>query len=217
MRRVLLAITVIVMLGAAWAGSAFRAAFEIREALRLGDTATLARRVDWPSVRQSLKRSAGEARSLLAELSQGVTETPARPGLWQRIKAAAAPFLADPLIDRYVTAEGAPQLWKLRQAWRERIRPTIGLAEPQTLLSGTWLADSSLDRGLSIARRIERIAFASPTRMELELRDRLVEHRHWRAVLDLNLQQQSWVLTEVHVFNAKPQQTTTAPLRLTSR
>jgi hypothetical protein len=116
----------------------------------------------------------------------------AKPGLWQRLKSAALPFVADPLIDRYVTAEGAPQIWSWRQTWREKIRPTL-LTEPQTPLASTWLAGTALDRGLDVARRIKRATFTSPTRLEVVLRDRYTADRRWRAALELR--GVAWVLT----------------------
>lgn len=196
MRRFLAILCVVLVGGGVYAASAFRAAWEIREAVHSGDTATLERRVDWPAVRSSLKQSAAEARAIISELSQGAAEALPRPSLWQRIKGAATAWVADPLIERYVTAEGAPRLWSLRETWRKRIRPVV-LAEPQSALAGTWLADTSLDKALSMARRVDKVAFTSPLRMEFEIRDRIVEDRRWRAVLELR--GQAWMLTQVHV------------------
>lgn len=196
MRRFLAILSLMLILGGVYTGSAFLAAWEIREAVRTGDTVALTQRVDWPGVRASLKLSAAEARSVLAEMTQASAEVPAKPSLWQRIKNAAAPYLTDPLIERYVTAEGAPKLWTLRETWRNRVRPVV-LSEPTTALAGTWLAGSSVDRALSVARRVDRVAFTSPLRMELEIRDRIVEQRRWTAVLELK--GTSWTLTKVRV------------------
>ena len=174
--------------------SGFNAAWQIREAARTGDTATLARRVDWAAVRQSLKRSANDARQLFGEMSEaaGVPKL----GLWQRVKAAAMPFVADPMIDRYVSAEGAAQIWAWRQTWREKVRPKL-LSEPASPLSGTWLENSSLDRGLSVAVRMQRVAFMSATRLELELIDRYVAERRWQATMEFR--DFTWVLTDVQM------------------
>ena len=120
-----------------------------------------------------------------------------KPGLWERLKSAAAPLVADPLIDRYVTAEGAPRIWAWRQSWRQKVRPAVGLAEPATLLSGTWLGETGLDRALSLAGRVDRFQFRSPARLEMELRDRYVADRQWHAVLELR--DYAWTLTEVRL------------------
>ena len=131
MRRLIAVAIVMTIFGAGiYAGSAFVAAWDIREALRGGKTDVLEQRVDWASVRTSLKRIAVETRQLMQEMSEASGVPQVKPGLWQRIKTAAAPYFADPLIDRYVTAEGAPQIWAWRQTWRAKIRPTIGLVEP---------------------------------------------------------------------------------------
>ena len=202
MRR-LIAVTLLAILGVgAYAGSAFVAAWDIREALISGNTQVLERRVDWPSVRTGLKQTATETRQLMTEMSTTAGVSLAKPGLWQRLKSAAAPYFADPLIDRYVTAEGAPQIWAWRQTWRKTIRPTAGLREPATPLAATWLSGSSLDHGLAIAKRVDRAAFTSPGRMEFEVRDKYVEARRWRAVLELR--NWSWVLSEVHLLRAVP-------------
>lgn len=199
-RKVLVVLVLAVGGAAAYAGAPLVTAWQIREAVRTANTETLAAKVDWASVRQSLKQSTSEARLLLGEMSESAGV--GKPGLWQRLKAAAAPYLADPLIDRYVTAEGAPQIWAWRQTWREKVRPRIGLSEPPTVLAGTWAAGTNVDRGLSFARRVERVAFTSPTRVEIEVRDRHVEHRRLRAVMELR--SATWTLTDVQLVRIAP-------------
>lgn len=203
MRRLIALAIVILIFGAGtYAGSAFVAAWDIREALRSGKTDVLEQRVDWSAVRASLKRTAIETRQLMQEMSEASGVPTAKPGLWQRIKTAAAPYFADPLIDRYVTAEGAPQIWAWRQTWRAKIRPTIGLAEPKTPLHSTWFGGTSIDHGLAIANRVDRAAFTSPGRVEFEVRDKYVESRRWRATFELR--DWNWVLSEVHLLRAVP-------------
>lgn len=195
MRKMLLLAAAVAVGALTYPASGFHAAWQIREAVRTGDTATLTQRVDFEAVRQSLKRSANETRQLMVEMSEAAGVP--KPGLWQRIKAATVPFLADPIIDRYVTAEGAPQIWAWRQTWRQKVRPSIGLAEPATPLGRTWLAGTAIDRNLALARRVDRVALVSPARMEFDVRDRYVEGRSWRAALELR--GLTWTLTDVEV------------------
>ena len=203
MRRLIMIALLSMVLGAGgYAGSAFVAVWDIREALRTADTGVLQRRVDWASVRQGLKATATETRQVMLAMSASAGVVQERPGLWQRIKSAAAPYFADPLIDRYVTADAAPQIWAWRQTWRQSVRPNIGLSEPATPLAATWLGGTSLDHGLAIARRVDRAAFSSPSRMELEVRDKFVEGRRWRAAFEFR--DWSWVLSEVHLSQAVP-------------
>ena len=69
MRRQLIALMVACIFAAGiYSGSAFYAGWQIREAMRTGDTAVLQRRVDWPSVRQTLKQTATETRALMSEM-----------------------------------------------------------------------------------------------------------------------------------------------------
>lgn len=196
MRRwIVLSLIVLLLAGAAYAASPMLAAWDIHAAVRAGDRETLERRVDWPAVRQSLKRSAAESRQVLAELSEVSGE--GGPGLWQRMKAAALPRLVDPLIDRYVTAEGAPRLYRWRQTWRQRVRPALGLDEPASALAGSWLEGTRLDKVWTVWRRVEHVRFEGPTRISIELRDRAVESRRWRAAL--SLEDWSWRLKSLEV------------------
>ena len=214
MRLKLLMMALVACLAGAgtYAAMPFVSAWQIREAVRLGDQATLARKVDWPSVRQSLKSSLDETRRAVAELSD--TAGQPRPNLWQRLKVAALPYLADPLIDRYVTPEGATRLYAWRQTWRQRVQPVLGAKPPETLFTGTWLAGSSLDRGLALARRVDRARFASLDRLEIELADRTVEGRRWFAALERR--GLDWQLTEMKAMaGPKPAPLNAAPARTT--
>lgn len=198
-RRILAVTLLLLIVSGAYAATPFLAMWQVREALRAGDVKTLEQKVDWAAVRRSLKESRGATRAVIAEYSEASVDAGPKPGLWQRLKNAAAPMFADPLIDRYMTAEGAPKLYALRNSWREKVRPTIGLSEPKTVLSETAWANGSLDRALSIAKRVERAAFASPTRVEVVLRDRYREDRRWKAALEL--QDWSWRITEVQILS----------------
>ncbi|MDX2155776.1 MAG: DUF2939 domain-containing protein [Hyphomicrobiaceae bacterium] len=197
MRKVLLVVLTMLLVAAAYAAMPIHAAWRIREAVRTADTATLKARVDWPNVRQSLKASLAEAREMLGELADAAGEP--RPGLWQRIKVAALPYLTDPLVQRYVTPEGVPRLYAWRQVWRKR----IGSPEDRSprLLGGTWLAGTSLDRGMTLLARVQRARFVSPTRFEVEMADSIRPGRRWMAALELR--GLAWHLTEVHIRSEK--------------
>jgi len=185
------------------------AAWQIREAVRSGDAARLEDKVDWPSVRKSLKSSLGETRKAIGELTE-VAGLP-RPGIWQRLKMATLPFLADPLIDRYVTAEGAPRLYAWRQTWRRRvatIRSAAGASADLVAASVTpvpegWLHQVGLERILAATKRVKRWAFVSPMRFEIELADRIAQGRMWQAVLEMR--GFSWKLTEMRVSEELPE------------
>ena len=172
------------------------AALQIREAVRSGDAARLREKVDWPGVRQSLKSSLAESRSVIEELASAGGQPPL--GLWQRMKSAALPFVADPLIDRYVTAENVPRLYAWRQAAKSR-----GAAKAAVVTEGDggFMSLASLKarlaRNLALLERVERWRFSSPTRLEVVVRDRQGASRRWMAALEMR--GLSWQLTEMHI------------------
>ena len=130
-------------------------ALEIREAIVAGDTQTLNRKIDWEALRASLKSS------ISAETIARLTADPdaPKPTLWQRMKAAVAPSMADSIVDRYVTPENLPILLGYRRMYRGTVRPALGLSEPPTALADTWLAGSALDRFASFWTRVRRAVF----------------------------------------------------------
>ena len=211
MLRKLVLVVLLLLLGlATYATAPLVAAWQIREAIVAGDTVRLREKVDWPAVRRSMKSSVGDARQAIAELTEAAGLP--RPGLWQRLKAAAVPFVADPLIDRYVTAEGAPQLYAWRQVWKQRMaavrqaaRGTSDLLaasvtpEPRNALH-VWLQDTPVPRVLAAGRRVERWAFVSPFRLAIEIADRVVPGRSWHA--EIQLQGLSWRLTGLKVVTS---------------
>ncbi|MGE0765408.1 MAG: DUF2939 domain-containing protein [Hyphomicrobiaceae bacterium] len=204
MGRKLIGFAVLTALAAGtYASAPMVAAWQIREAVRAGDTARLEEKVDWQSVRKSLKSSVAETRKAIGELTD-VAGLP-RPGVWQRFKMAAMPFLTDPLIDRYVTAEGAPKLYAWRQSLVQRAEAVRGAARASAdwIRSSAakeqsgWLEAIGLDRMQDVAGRVRRWEFVSPMRFEIELADRLSRDRTWQAVLELR--GLSWKLTEMRV------------------
>jgi hypothetical protein len=120
-----------------------------------------------------------------------------KPTLWQRIKAAVAPSMADSIIDRYVTPENLPMLLGYRRVYRGTVRPALGLKEPPTRLGGTWLAGTGLDRLASFWTRVRRAVFYSPTHFVLEVEDKYRRER--RYVGTLELKDWEWKLTGLSV------------------
>jgi hypothetical protein len=169
------------------------AALQIREAFIAGDTATLNRTVDWQSLRVSLKASLTP--HTIARLMQD-PQAP-KPTLWQRVKAAIAPSMADTIIDRYVTPENLPVLLGYRRVQRGTAQPGLDVAEPPTVLAGTWLAGSGVDQFASFWVRVRRAVFYSPTRFELEMEDK--HHPGRRYVGTFELKGLAWKLTGLSI------------------
>lgn len=190
-RALALALALPVVLGyLAWP---VHSALEIREAVVAGDTATLNRKVDWEALRASIKES------LTPETIARLMADPdaPKPTLWQRVKAAVAPSMADTVINRYVTPEHLPVLLGYRQVYRGKVRPALGLTEPPTALAGTWLAGSSVDRFASFWVRVRRAVLQSPTRFVLEVEDKYRPSRRYIGTFEL--QGFEWKLTGLNI------------------
>ena len=161
-------------------------ALKIRDAMIAGDSAVLAARIDWDAVRSSLKAS------MSVEAMAKLDADPDAPvPTWQRIKRTVAPRVAEGVVDRYVTPEYLPALLGYHRFWRGTVRPVLR-EEPPTVLAGTPLAGSVVDRFASFWRRLRRAAFVSPTTMVVEVQDKYTSGRHYTATL--NLQGWEWKL-----------------------
>lgn len=188
--RVVLILTVLVIGYWAWP---LYAAIQIRDAMISGDTATLARRIDFDAVRTSLKASLSP--EAIARL-QADPNAP-QPSLWQRIKATVAPSMASTVIDRYVTPENLPVLLGYRRIWRGTIQPALGYEEPPTVLAGTVLAGSPIDRFASFWKRLRRAVIHSPAKVVLEVEDKYRPGRSFVGTLELR--GLDWKLTELSI------------------
>jgi len=184
------------LIGVAYVAWPLATALQIREAMLAGDTATLERKIEWASVRSSLKESlSAEAQ---ARLEKDPNTPP--PSLWQRIKATVAPKLADSAVDRYVTPEHLPAFFGYRETYRNTLRPALGLKEPPTLLADTALAGTPIDRVASFYARVRRAVFYSLTRFEVEIVDRYQPER--RYVSTFELKGFEWKLTALAVLGS---------------
>jgi hypothetical protein len=194
MRRLIRVLVLLVVpLGLAYAVWPVHTALTIREAMAAGDTATLRRKVDWPALRASLKSSISP--ETLARLAQQ-PDAP-KPTLWQRIKAAVAPGMADTVIDRYVTPENLPLLLGYGRTYRGTVQPALGATEPATLLAGTWLSGGAIDRFASFWSRVRSATVQSPSRFVIEVEGKHRPDR--RYVGTLELRGLEWKLTGLTV------------------
>lgn len=192
-RPIVLAPLILLLLTASYLAWPIASAVQIREAMRSGDVETLNRKVDWDSVRASLKASV--APETLVRLSED-PEAPKR-SWWQSIKAAVAPKLADTVIDRYVTPEQLPVFLGYRETYKGTIRPALGLKDPPTVLKDTPLAGTGIDKGLSFWKRVRRAVIVSPFRMLLEVEDQFTHGRSYTATMELRGLQ--WQLTQISI------------------
>lgn len=178
----------------------FLSAYQIRNAIRSGDTSLLETLVEWRAVRESLKSS-------LAELDRQKTEMSSRhgmptPSLWSRIKSAATSGMADRMIDQYVSASGVTQMYAARSKWKS-VTATDTPAGVQAI-SGDALdpadaADqSALERFVRFWQRVKRAEFRSLGEIELEVADRKVPER--RYVGTMEFRGLGWKLTRLEIL-----------------
>jgi hypothetical protein len=155
----------------------------IREAVQSGDTPTLERKIKWDSVRSTLKASMSAEALAALETNPGAP----KPSLWQRLKSAVAPHVANSAIDRYVTPENFPVFLGYRRIWRGTIQPSITRIEPDppTALAGTWLDGTPVDRFVAFYARVRRAVFYSFTRFEIEVVDRYRADRTFIGTFEL--------------------------------
>jgi Protein of unknown function (DUF2939) len=156
-------------------------ALQIRDAMIAGDTATLTRKIEWDSVRTSLKASVTP--EMIARLEADPNAP--QPSMWQRVKSAIAPRVAANVIDRYVTPQNLPVLLGYRRLWRGTLQPVLGREEPKTALADTMFAGTTIDRFASFWRRLRRATFQTPNRLVLEVEDTYKAGRHYIGTLEL--------------------------------
>lgn len=183
----------LLLLATAYVAWPVHAALTIREAMIDGDVETLNRRVEWQSLRASLKSSLTP--ETIARLSAD-PEAPRRT-LWQSIKASLAPRFADTVIDRYVTPEQLPVFLGYREVYKGTIRPATDMKESAGPLANTVLANTRIDRVASFWRRLRKAVFVSPTKLKLEVEDRARPTRRYTGTLELK--NYEWRLTELAI------------------
>ncbi len=175
--RIIIISLVVVLAYMAWP---FVTALQIRDAMIRGDTITLNRKIEWESLRSSLKASISP--DTAARLAADPEAPP--PSLWQRVKVAVGASVTNTVIERYVTPERLPVLVGYRRMWRGTVQPAIGVEEPPTALANTMLGGTALDRFVSFWKRLRSAIFHSPTYLEIEVADKYTPARSYRATLE---------------------------------
>lgn len=170
-----------------YVASPFVSAWNLREAIKRGDTASIESRVAWPTVRQTLKTSLASESNLLPMANAAGAAVP--PTLWQRVKGAFGASMLDRFIESYVTPEGLPKLFDYRRAWHENVTGEAAQIE----------ATSRIDRFKQFWARIKRAEFLSLTRVEIEVADRKVADRRFISVMELD--GLGWKLTGLRVVS----------------
>ena len=188
MRKLTYAALLLIVLATSYVLYPFYTAWSIREAMQRGDSDYLEQKIEWDSVRASLRQSIGAA-TLAPAAGDGNSAAHApeqTPGLWQRLKASVGRRALDGFVDNYVTPEGLPQLFGIRNAYREVS------GEAAALRARPWYR-----RAANFWSRLKRAEFKTPAAFEVEMADRNDPNRHFIGLLELRGIQ--WKLTELHL------------------
>lgn len=168
-----------------YVASPFVSAWSLREAVMRGDAVAIEPRVEWASVRQTLKSSLAREANLLPIATEAGAAV--RPTMWQRVKSAFGSSMLDRFIETYVTPEGLPKLMDYRRTWKE----TTSLApiEPEPA--------SRLERMKRFWDRVKRAEFVTPTKVVIEIVDKNEPDRRYVSVMEM--QGLGWRLTGLEV------------------
>lgn len=173
----------IALIAVAYVGAPFLTAWNIREAVRNGNSAYLTTAIEWPSLRETLKPSI--ARIALDLPTSEQTEA-ASPSLWQRAKAYWGQGAIDRLVESYVTPEGLPQLFTAQKAYRDYVSGDDGTNGLPILerISRAW-------------SRVKRAEFTGFTTFEIDMADKNDPSRIYLGKLQLS--RVGWKLTELRL------------------
>lgn len=184
----------------AYAATPFLAALQLREAIHRGDTKVIETRVQWETVRPSLRHSIAVHAELVPTVPEGTDafSPPKRISLWQRFKRSVGQRMLDRFMTTYATAEGFVRLHRLVEK-RSNGRTlasagAYGVGRVPTRSGDTW----------GFLRRIKRLEFLSVTSMALEVAGRHGENRTFAAQFDLV--DGTWMLVslEIRPASAEP-------------
>jgi hypothetical protein len=194
MRKLVVATLALFLLVTGYIASPLLAAWSIREAVRAGNSDYLRAKIEWDSVRATMRQSLAVASLDLQVPTPGVAErhrVATKPGMWQRLKTYFKARAVNGIVDSYVTPEGLPQLFSYRKVYRERV---LGEPDEATL---PWM-----QRFSRFWSRVKRAEFHAPHQFEIEMADRDDPNRRYIGLLELRGME--WKLTSLRVRLAGP-------------
>lgn len=183
MKRLMFKALLVLLVAGVYIASPFITAWSIREAVRDGNSGYLARVIDWPSVRETLKPQLSR---IALDLPDPAAEPTFKPGLWQRFKAYWGQGAVNRAIDGYITPEGLPQLFAARKLYRDYV---AGQPDEAKL--------SVLERIKKAWARVKRAEFTSLTTFEVDMADKHDETRIYLGKLELT--SGGWMLKELRI------------------
>ena len=194
MSKLLRRLTAIVMLGGLVAGAYIAVplwtAWTIREAIRDNDSAYLEHKIEWTSVRVSLKES---LQKFAFNKAGEMTAAPEKPGLWQRIKSYVGRGAVDKFVETTVTPTGLASVFQMRKTYNETLGTGEAVVKPPLF-----------ERIRRVWARVTRAEFAAISRFEMDMIDKQAPERTINCVLELRGFE--WKMTELRVKATSPEQ-----------
>lgn len=171
------------LLAGAYVSVPFWTAWSIREAIKGNDSTYLARKIEWTSVRSTLKESLGK---FVFTASGDMKEAPEKPGFWQKIKTYVGQGALDRFVETTVTPTGMNGLFSMRKAYTASVGGQDPAKRPPI-----W------ERMRRVWSHVTRAEFARLDRFEMDMIDKTSPDRTINCVLELRGFE--WKMTELRV------------------
>ena len=185
----------ILLVGGAYSASPMVAAYHLHESIRSGDVAAVEKRVEWDSVRNSLR---GSLKERVADLKSNAHK---QPTMWKRFKARLAGSVAPMFLGRMLDRQITPAAFVDYMAAKKKIDPW--LTRMKRRLAGLDGQDAAAmppdQKGAGMLDRIKRAAFINLGKFAIEVGDKFDTSRSYEAVLELR--DFEWKLTEVRMLS----------------
>lgn len=188
MRRFFGVTALCALMAACYVAVPFWTAWSIREAIKSSDSAYLQDKIEWGSVRATLKESLGK---FAFTPSGELTEAIAKPGLWQRIKSYVGQGALDRFVESTITPTGMAGLLAMRKSYQANISGEDAATRPPV-----WVRMSR------VWSRVTRAEFTSVQRFEMDMIDKQAPGRTINCVLELR--GLGWKMTELRVKTTEP-------------
>ena len=182
-RRLLFVCAVFGILAGGYVATPFMTAWTIREAIKAGDSEYLEEKIEWTSVRATLKESLGK---FAFSASGEMREETASPTVWQRIKTYVGQGALDKFVETTVTPTGMSGLLGIRKAYQTKIAGEDPAARPPV-----WV------RMRKVWSRVTRAEFKTMDRFEMDMIDKAAPERTIACVLERR--GLWWKMTELRV------------------
>ncbi len=187
---------------AVYAASPLRAIWDLHTAIKSGDTARVAARVDWPRVQATLRQSIALQARLVptAQSEAGSARPTGRVSLWDRLKAHFGGRLLDRFIARYITPQGLIDLDRANRRGKVTVVRAgfTGRALQPSHDDATAAAPSSTwAKGRQFLNRVRSAGFCSLTCFVVRIADKRVATRSYLSQFELV--GSTWKMTRVEV------------------